>query len=244
MMNALAVIPARGGSKGIPGKNLRHLGGKPLLAYTAEAALASGVFDRVIFSTDSEEIAATGRSVGLETPFLRPPDLARDETPTLPVLQHALAELSARGQSFDVVCTLQPTTPFRSIAALRDGFHALRDAPSADSSVAVSRIPAHLSPDYAMKIEDRRLLPFLEGGHKITRRQDTRPAFTRNGQFYFTRVSALLEKNSIYGDYCLAIVTPDERSVNLDTLEDWDLAEYLLARGLVGSEILNALPPS
>lgn len=232
-MNALAIIPARGGSKGIPDKNIRSLGGKPLLAYTAEAARASGIFSRVILSTDSEKIAEVGRSVGIEVPFMRPPELASDSAPTLPVLQHAARFMTGIAGPFDVVCTLQPTTPFRDLDALKRAVEALAADSTADSAVAVSRVPAHMSPDYVMKIEDGALQPFLEGGAKITRRQDARPAYVRNGEFYFTRMNTLMEGDSIYGKKCLAIITPDRLSVNLDTLEDWKLAELLVGQNLV-----------
>jgi CMP-N,N'-diacetyllegionaminic acid synthase len=234
-MRALAIIPARGGSKGIPGKNIRVLGGKPLLAYTVEAARASGIFDRIVLTTDSEDIALIGRDLGVDVPFMRPPELAGDGTPTLPVLQHATEFMTQRDGSFDLVCTLQVTTPFRNIVSLREGYHLLRNNSAADSAVAVSQIPAHLSPDYAMKIADGLLLPFLQDGHEITRRQDARPAYTRNGQFYFTRGETLLKKNSIYGERCLPVVVPETHSVNLDTQQDWEMAELLLERGLVSA---------
>jgi CMP-N,N'-diacetyllegionaminic acid synthase len=231
-MRALAIIPARGGSKGIPGKNIRLLGGKPLLAYTVEAAMASRIFDRIMVTTDSQEIAVVARDLGVDVPFMRPEELAGDTTPTLPVLQHATRFMIQRDGAFEVVCTLQATTPFRHLPSLRAGFAMLEKDPSADSAVAVSRIPAHLSPDYAMKIDGGLLLPFLEGGQKITRRQDARAAYTRNGEFYFTRVKTLLEGNSIYGSRCLPVVVPEKHSVNLDTRDDWEMAELLLERGL------------
>lgn len=232
-MKALAIIPARGGSKGIPDKNIRSLGGKPLLAYTAEAARASGIFSRVILSTDSERIAEVGRAVGIEVPFMRPPELASDSAPTLPVLQHAARFMTGIAGAFDVVCTLQPTTPFRDLDAMKRAVEALAADPTAESAVAVSRVPAHMSPDYVMKIEEGELRPFLEGGAKITRRQDARAAYVRNGEFYFTRMNTLMEGDSIYGKKCLAIITPDRLSVNLDTLEDWKLAELLVGQNLV-----------
>jgi CMP-N,N'-diacetyllegionaminic acid synthase len=232
-MRALAIIPARGGSKGISNKNIRLLGGKPLLFHTAEAAKVSGIFAAIILSTDSPEIAQAGRDIGIEVPFMRPSELAGDATPTLPVLQHATRFMQEQLGAFDVICTLQPTTPFRSIGTLREALRALENDSAATSAVAVSRVPAHLSPDYVMKIEGGALLPFLETGYKITRRQDTRPAFTRNGQFYFTHVQTLLEDNSIYGDRCLPVITEERYPVNLDTPEDWSMAEILLERGLV-----------
>src|ERR1043166_7471565 len=112
-MRVLAIITARGGSKGIPRKNMPLLGGKPLLQYTAEAALAAKQLERVILSTEDEEIAQVGKICGLEVPFLRPPELARDDTPTLPVLQHAVNALEKTGARFDAICLLQPTAPLR-----------------------------------------------------------------------------------------------------------------------------------
>src|SRR5262245_13926725 len=112
-MNVLGLIPARGGSKGVPRKNIKPLAGKPLLNYTAEAALSSQKLTRVILSTEDEEIAEVGRACGIEVPFLRPAELAQDTTPTLPVVQHALQFLEAMGSHFDAVCLLQPTNPFR-----------------------------------------------------------------------------------------------------------------------------------
>src|SRR5687768_1399742 len=153
-MKVLGIVPARGGSKGIPSKNIRPLGGKPLLAYTAEAARAAGIFSRIILSTDSEEIARTGRALGLEVPFMRPAELASDHAPTLLALQHATRRMIEIDGAFDVVCTLQPTTPFRNLESLRAAIQALEKDPGADSAVSVTQIPAHLSPDYAMKIEE------------------------------------------------------------------------------------------
>ena len=230
----LAIIPARSGSKGIPGKNLRPLAGKPLLAHGIEWALSTKVFQRVLLSTDSEEIARVGLKFGAEAPFLRPPELARDDTPMLPVLLHALRFVMTQGCAPDVIVLLQPTAPFRRACDLVEAMALLNSRPDADSAVSVEQIPDHYSPHYAMRVEGGRLLPFLAEGAGVTRRQDAPPAFTRNGQFYATRRRTLLDKNSIYGDVCLPFVTR-HKAVNLDTLDDWAEAERLVATFAVGS---------
>ena len=224
----MAIIPARAGSKGIPGKNLRPLAGKPLLAYAVEMAVQAGIFDRVLLTTDSEEIAALGRFLGAETPFLRPPELARDDTPMLPVLQHAVRHLLDGGWAPDIIVLLQPTAPFRRKEDVAKATEMLRDSPQLDSVVSVEAIPDHFAPHYAMKVENGRLLPFLSEGLRVTRRQDAPKAYTRNGQFYIMRRGTLLGKNSIYGDECLPYITT-HKAVNLDTLEDWAEAERLAA---------------
>jgi CMP-N-acetylneuraminic acid synthetase len=223
----LGIIPARGGSKGIPGKNVRPLAGRPLLAYAAEAARASTVIDRVILTTDSTEIATLGRRLGIEVPFLRPPELARDDTPMLPVIEHALAHLEESGWVPDVVVLLQPTSPLRRpehIVAALD----LRRRTGADAVASVVTLPAHFSPDYVMRIEDGRLVPFLPTGVTITRRQDARPAYARDGTVYVVGRAALAATGSLYGACCAALVIPAHESITLDGPDDWDAAEQRL----------------
>lgn len=224
----LAIIPARGGSKGIPGKNLRSLAGKPLLARAIECALDAGIFSQVLVTTDSEEIAQAARRFGAEAPFLRPPELARDDSPMLPVLIHALAFVKGQGKEPEVIVLLQPTAPFRRSKDVAAAVAILVARPETDSVVSVEKIPDHYSPHYAMRVEGERLTPFLAEGARVTRRQDAPPAYTRNGQFYVTRRQTLLEQNSIYGNNCLPFITT-HRAVNLDTLEDWAEAERLAA---------------
>jgi CMP-N-acetylneuraminic acid synthetase len=223
----LAVVPARSGSKGLPGKNERPLAGKTLVARAAEAARASGVVDRAILSTDSERIAAIGREAGLEVPFLRPAELAQDDTPMQPVIEHAVVTLEQEGYSPDIVLVLQPTAP------LRTGTHVARavgllEETGADSVVTVVEIPRHLSPHYAMRIADGRLAPFLTEGAAITRRQDVEPAYSRDGTVYAVRRQVLVERHDLYGDDCRPLLVPAEESVNVDSAEDWAEAERRL----------------
>ena len=228
MDHVLALVPARGGSKGIPGKNVRPLAGHTLLYYAAQAAAASGVVDRVVLSTDSADVAAEGRRAGLEVPFMRPAALGQDDTPMLPVVEHAVNELTDRGWEPEIVVLLQPTSPLRTGAHVRDAVQALRTT-GADSVVTVVELPRHLSPDYVMKIADGRLVPFLAEGARITRRQDTRPAFVRDGTAYVFWTRTLRDTRSIYGDHCHPLVIPSHESITIDAPDDWDAAERRLA---------------
>ena len=224
----LALIPARGGSKGLPGKNLRPLAGHSLISYAARVARESAVVDRAVLTTDAEEIAVEGRRVGLEVPFLRPAPLAQDDTPMKPVIEHALAALEGNGFAPDIVLLLQPTSPLRTGAHIRAAVQALRDS-DADSVVTVVELPRHLSPDYVMRIDAGRLVPFLPDGMRITRRQDTRPAFVRDGTAYVFWTRTLRDTSSIYGERCHPLVIPAHESITIDTPDDWEAAERRLS---------------
>lgn len=222
----LGLVPARSGSKGIPNKNARLLAEVPLLARAIRSGLESSVMSRVLLTTDSSEFAELGIKAGAEVPFLRPPELARDDTPMLPVIQHAVRHVIAEGWMPEIVVLLQPTAPFRQPQDIAKAVALLLDNPQADSVVSVEAVPDHYSPYFVMKVSDNRLLPFMADGLKITRRQDAPKAYTRNGQFYVMRTKTLLEKNSIYGDHCIPFITSHE-AVNLDTMDDWVAAEKL-----------------
>ena len=225
-MRVLGIVPARGGSKGIPGKNVRPLGGKPLLAWTAEAALAARRLSRVVLTTDDERIAEVGRACGLEVPFLRPAELARDDTPTLPVLQHAVAELEKAGDRFDAVCLLQPTSPFRRPEDI-DGCIELLETEGLDAVVSVLPVPPEHNPHWVWFRNGDGLLRLATGEDQpIPRRQELPPAFHRDGSVYVTRRDVLMEGNSLYGKR-LGGFLADSRSVNLDTPADWERAERL-----------------
>jgi CMP-N-acetylneuraminic acid synthetase len=230
MSGVLAIVPARAGSKGVPGKNIRPLLGRPLLEYTAEAARESGVIDRAIVSTDSEQIAEVGRRAGLEVPFLRPPSLATDDTPMLPVIQHAVAALDAGGWRADIVVLLQPTSPLRRPAHVRDAVRLLRET-HADSVVTVVELPRHLSPDYVMKIEHGVLKPFLPDGARVLRRQDARPAYSRDGTAYVCWRRTLDRYQNIYGADCRPLIVDVADSLSIDSPADWAAAERRLAGG-------------
>jgi len=223
----LAIVPARGGSKGVPGKNVRLLGGRTLLEYTAAAARDSAVIDRIVLSTDSEEVAAAGRAAGLEVPFLRPAALAQDDTPMLPVIRHAIDEVTRAGWTPELVVLLQPTSPLRRPDHVARAVDLLRSS-GADSVVTVVEVPKHLSPDYVMRIDAGVLRPFLPEGERVTRRQDVRPAYSRDGTVYAFRRDTLDRCGSIYGDDCRPLVIDARESLSIDTPEDWAAAEKIL----------------
>ena len=227
-MRTLGVIPARGGSKGIPGKNLRLLAGRPLLAYTADAARGSRRLSRVVLSTDDEATAAAGRSLGLEVPFLRPADLAADDSPMLPVLRHAVEALSASGFEADAVVLLQPTSPLRRAEHI-DAAIELLEATGADSVVSVVEVPHQFNPVSVMTLEGDRLKPFVPGP-LVTRRQDKPRVFARNGPAVLVTRCAVLAAGSLYGDDCRPLVMDAATSVDIDSAADLDYAEYLLSR--------------
>lgn len=225
--HVLAIIPARGGSKGVRGKNIKPIAGRPLIAYAVDAARASGVVDRVIVSTDTEEIAGIGRACGAEVPFLRPAELAGDASPMLPVLEHAVGVLEREGWIPEMVLLLQPTSPLRTPSHLVAAVDLLR-ATNADSVVSVVELPRHLSPDYLMRIEGGLLLPFLTDGAKVTRRQDARLAYVRDGTVYAFWRRTLVEQKSLYGRDCRPLMIDPAESITIDTPADWAEAERRL----------------
>lgn len=227
-MNILGIIPARGGSKGIPGKNIRPLHGKPLIQYSIEAAQQSRLMDRLILTTDSPDIAEVGRSLGAEAPFIRPPELAQDNTPMLPVIEHAVLYLEQGGWRADIIILLQPTAPLRRAEHIQSAVKMLTEL-KCDSVVSVVQIPEHYSPDFAYKVDGGLLKPFLEGGGRATRRQDTRPAFSRDGTIYVFWRDTLMNKHNIYGEKCHPLILPNDQSCNLDTMEDWAGAERMIS---------------
>lgn len=225
----LGIVPARSGSKGVPGKNIRPLHGRPLLEYTALAARASGVIDRVVLTTDAPEIADVGRQVGLEVLQLRPAALSADDTPMLPVLQHVVATLAQEGWSPRIVVLLQPTSPLRRPEHIARAVTMLEES-DATSVVSVVELPRHMSPDYVMRIQDGVLKPFLADGLRITRRQDARPAYVREGTVYAFRPETVERFGDIYGDDCRPLLIPAAESLSIDSPEDWSEAERRLAR--------------
>lgn len=229
-MRILGIVPARGGSKGVRRKNIRPLGGKPLLCYTAEAALASRSIAMTVLSTEDEEIAELGRVCGLHVPFLRPPELSKDDTPTLPVVVHALNWMERAGEKFDAVCLLQPTSPFRASDTI-DACVDMLIQTQADSIVTVRLVPTEYNPHWVFKIDSTgQLRLFMKDANVITRRQALPPAYFRDGSIYLTRRNVILEDQSLYGQVSMGFIQNDEQHVNIDTLEDWERAEAILRK--------------
>lgn len=229
-MRVVAVITARGGSKGVPGKNLKELCGKPLLAYSIESALRAKRIDRVLVSTDDETIAELGRRHGAEVPFLRPASLAEDRTPTLPVLQHAVRWLMEHDAPADAVCLLQPTCPLRREGLIDECIEKL-EATGADSVVTLCPVPAEYHPYWTYLPADDGCYRLLTGEQDpIPRRQELPPAYHRDGSVYVTRTATVLA-GSLYGARMAGVVNDPATRINIDTWDDWRHAETVL-RGL------------
>jgi len=227
-MRVLGIVTARGGSKGIPRKNIAPLLGKPLLAYKAESALSAKRLDRVILSKEEEEIARIGRQCGLDVPFFRPLELAADDTPTIPVLQDVVRRLEEGGERYESILTLQPTNPLR-LAEDIDGSIELLEQSGADSVISFVDVgekhPARMkfvSPDG--RVSDPPFAEEFEG----QRRQDLQKIYLREGSIYLTRRAILMEDNSVQGRDCRAWIIPQERYCNIDTPLDLFIAEQML----------------
>lgn len=231
MNKILGIIPARGGSKGIPRKNLIPLLKRPLISYTIEAALESRHLSRVIVSTDDKEIALVCKELGMDVPFMRPSELATDSALSLHVMQHALREMEQLdGERYDVVVMLQPTTPLRLSSDIDAGIELLLES-GADSVISVVDVGAYHPLRMKRVIQNGWLTNYIDQGHEDMRpRQQLPPVYIRNGALYITWRNVLLEQNSFTGRDCRAHIMPAERSVNIDTEFDLVLADYLLRK--------------
>lgn len=228
-MRILGLIPARGGSKGVRGKNIRLLGEKPLLQYSVEAALASSL-TATILSTEDEAIAACGRQIGVNVPFMRPPELAQDHTPTLAVIRHALFFLEKEGENFDAVCLLQPTSPFRRMGLIDDCISQfVKD--KAETLITVRQVPNEYNPHWVFEKNTDNSLRVSTGDETIIpRRQELPVAWHRDGQVYIVATYVLKEKNSLWGKRIVGFDNHQSPNINIDTPEDWEKAKKYLAK--------------
>ena len=226
----LAVIPARGGSKGVPRKNLALLGGEPLIVHTIRAARqVAELFTHIIVSTEDDEIAAVAEAAGAEVPFRRPGELASDHARSRDVLRHAVAFMEdADREQVDWVLTLQPTAPLRAAEDIAGAVAAAAGDEECDSVISVVEvIDSH--PIFVKQIVENRLRPFCVNEPEGTRRQEIDPpAYKRNGAIYLTRRDVLMERDSIWGEAIRPYLMPVERSVNIDAPLDLRLAELLV----------------
>jgi CMP-N-acetylneuraminic acid synthetase len=228
-VNILGFIPARGGSRSIPGKNLVPLAGKPLLAYTCDAALRSKRLTRTILSTDDEEIVRVGKACGVEVPFRRPADLAGDETPMIEVVRHAVGWFTDHeGYSADLVAVLQPTSPLRRAEHIDAAVDRIIET-GADTVVSVVEVPHHFNPVSLMRLEEGRLIPFLNQP-MILRRQDKPRVYARNGPAILVVRRELVSGGRLYGDMVLPLEMDPAASVDIDDAADLALAEFYLNR--------------
>ena len=227
-MKILGIIPARGGSKGVPRKNIKLLGNKPLLQYTSEIALQSSFVDTLMLTSDDDEIIEVAKGLGIQVPFKRPENLALDTTPTLPVIIHAIEYYKSIGQEFDAVCLLQVTSPFRTTDFLNKAIETFIEKKT-DSLVSVQQVPHEYNPHWVFEDKGIGVLEISTGEQEIiTRRQELPKAYHRDGSIYITKTSVILEQNSLYGKSISYIESPKKWYVNIDTMEDWENAEILI----------------
>jgi pseudaminic acid cytidylyltransferase len=220
----ICIIPARGGSKRIPRKNIKPFAGKPMIAYAIDAAKASGLFEHVVVTTDDEEIAGISRERGAETPFMRPLELADDYTPTVPVVAHAIDACQARGWEIDYACCIYPGVPFIQVADLKAGLELLKTT-GANYSFPVTEFPSAIQRGLK-RGQDALMAPF-NPEHEQTRTQDLEPAFYDAGQFYWGTTQAWLMASTRLHSGSAGLVIPQWRVVDIDTNDDWDRAELI-----------------
>jgi len=220
----LAIIPARGGSKRIPRKNIKLFCGKPMIAWSIEAAIKSGCFDKVIVSTDDEEIVQTALRFGATVPFIRPAELSDDHTGTIPVIRHAIEWFNAQGQQVEHACCLYATAPFVSSEDIQRGLGRLTEA-GCDYAFSVTSYAFPIQRAIHLNADGR--VEMFNPEHFNTRSQDLEEAYHDAGQFYWGRSDAWLEGRMIFGPGSVPVVLPRHRVQDIDTPEDWVRAEWL-----------------
>jgi len=223
MTRSVAIIPARGGSKRIPRKNIKEFYGKPLISYSIEVALKSELFDRVIVTTDDEEIALVAKSYGAEAPFLRPKELSDDFTGTDDVVNHTLEYLKKNNEVYDYVCIIYATAPLLQKEYLIDGFKKL------NSSTAINTFSSTSMPfpiQRTFKLNENGRCQMFTPEHYVTRSQDLEEAYQDAGQFYWKRINSD-STEIMFGEDSIPIILPRYLVQDIDTLEDWKRAEVM-----------------
>lgn len=252
---AVALIPARQGSKRVPGKNVRVLAGHPMLAYTIAPAIESGVFDAVMVSTDSEEIAEIARHYGAEVPFLRPAELAGDTSPDIEWLEHHLTTLAAQSRRWDCFSLLRPTSPFRSAATIRRAWDLFLSQPGADSLRAIEKCAQH--PGKMWVVDGNRMTPLLDQYQSpINNQRSPMPSapwhstpyqalptvYVQNASLEIAWTRVVVEERSIAGDVLVPFITDGYEGFDINDPHDWMVAERLLADGAVQLPIVTQRP--
>ena len=226
-MKILGLIPARGGSKGIPLKNQKELLGKPLLQYTIEAALGSKLLDGVVFSSEDATLIDLAKKMGAEVSFVRPAYLATDTASSIAVVEHTFKALADMGRNYDAVCLLQVTNPFRTSQFIDQAILKFKEA-GTDSLVSVLRVPHEFNPHWVYEVSEKNTLKLATGEDEIIkRRQDLPAAYYRDGSIYITKSEVITSQQSLYGKEIAFIESDPERHVNIDTMQDWEKAVQL-----------------
>lgn len=219
----LAIIPARGGSKGVPRKNIRNLAGKPLIAWTIEEAKKSKYITRLILSSENEDIIKIAKQYECEVPFVRPIDLAQDDTPGIDPILHAIQQCPG----YDYVLSLQPTSPFRSV---EDIDNCIEYTINQQAKFCVSVTEAEQSPYWMYTIENGKMKPVIEQDALVTRRQDLPNVYVLNGALYVARVDDLKEKKTFLTEETISFIMSNENSLDIDTVLDFEISEYLMGK--------------
>jgi len=223
MAKVVAIIPARGGSKRIPRKNIKDFYGKPLIAYSIEVAIKSQLFTKIIVSTDDEEIASIAKEYGAEVPFMRPKELSDDFTGTGDVVNHALKWLEKNGETFEYACTIYATAPLLQSKYLIEGYNALKKTTAINAFSATS-MPFPIQRTF--KVNDEGRCDMFTPEHYMTRSQDLEEAYQDAGQFYWTKLDQT-SNEIMFGKDSIPVILPRHLVQDIDTLEDWDRAEYM-----------------
>ena len=226
----LAIIPARGGSKGIPKKNIKNLAGKPLIYYTINSATKSNVFDKIIVSTDSKEIAEISRKYGVEVPFIRPKELSTDKADGMDVIIHAIKFLEEKGEFFDYIMKLQPTSPLRNEKDIIDALN-LATEKNANSIISVSECKRHPLWSNILN-KNREMKSFIKEDIRKKNRQDLPKYYELNGMIFLAKTKKLLETKDWFMDESFALIIDKNRAIDIDDIVDFKLAEILINKNL------------
>lgn len=233
-MRVLGLICARGGSKGIPRKNIKLLMGKPLIAYAIEVGLKAKGIERLVVSTDDQEIAEIAREYGADVPFIRPAELAQDNSLQIDAIKHALEYIQYEDGVYDALCLLQPTCPLRTVEDV-DGALAVLEKERADTVISVTKVTGYHPVTMYAELADHSVVPLMRSDSAGVLRQDFSDVFWRNGAVYVVKADVLLKKNSLYGSKVCKYEMPAERSANLDEPFDWLIAEACIRAGAVST---------
>ncbi len=229
-MKTIALIPARGGSKGLSDKNIRSMAGKPLIAFSIEEAKKCKYLDRIVVSTDSEQIARVAKKYGAETPFLRPKKLAKDNSPTIDAILHALDWFEKKGETFDLLVLLEPTSPLREGKDITKPIEILLQNPEAKAIVGIAKLEsAH--PEFNVVLNKKGFIRKWSGGgsdFRVLRRQELADVYFFEGSIYVSYVKTLKEKRSFYHDKTLGYVVPRYKSLEVDDIYDLTMAEAIV----------------
>ncbi len=236
-MSIVAIIPARGGSKRIPRKNIKLFHGQPMLAYSIRAAQNSGLFDRIVVSTDDEEIAAMARQLGAETPFVRPAELADDFSTTVDVIRHSVLALQQQGEPVDYACCIYATAPFVQPQYLQQGLQQLQAHPDKAYAFSVTTFPFPIQ--RAIRLNQAGEIEAMHPEYRNTRSQDLEEAYHDAGQFYWGRASSWVDRAILFSTASLPVILPRYLVQDIDTAEDWHRAELMYQALLQSGDIAS-----